>query len=196
MDFTHHNGELLNVRCIETIDIVHLRRFEDAFRWDYGFICSFWNECVSGGRSGKCGFGSCSVGFPYEQAVKVNAVNTRVTFSEMCSDDADVKPQEEQEEMKDDSLHQNGMQCDEGHINVHSHPRARPTPACFSFTVSHVEMWLNRELHWNIDWGRGGIYHETREAGRKATWVRHQLLNLVLEFAFIIKSLVSEWVYF
>lgn len=103
----------------------------------------------------------------------------------MCSDDADLKPQEEEEERKDDSLRQNRMQCDEGHIDVHSQPRARPTPASFIFTVSHVDMWLNRELHWNIEWGGG--YHESREAGRKATWV---LLNLVLEFAFIIKSVV------
>lgn len=72
----------------------------------------------------------------------------------MCSDDADLKPQEEEEEeTKDDSLPQNGMQCDEGHIDVHSHPRACPTPPCFIFTVTRFEMWLNCELHWNIDGG-------------------------------------------
>lgn len=75
----------------------------------------------------------------------------------MCSDNADLKPQEEEEETKDDSLRQNGMQCDEGHINVHSQPRARPTPACFFFTVSHIEMWLNCELPWNMGDGVGGI---------------------------------------
>lgn len=39
----------------------------------------------------------------------------------------------------------------------------------------------------------GGGNHESREAGRKVTWVRHQLLNLVLEFAFIIKSVVFSF---
>lgn len=41
----------------------------------------------------------------------------------MCGDDADVKPQEE-EEMKDDSLCEDGMKRDEGHVSLllHSAP--------------------------------------------------------------------------
>lgn len=37
-------------------------------------------------------------------------------FSEMCTEDTDVKPREE-EKTKDDSLCENGMQCDEGHMD-------------------------------------------------------------------------------
>lgn len=55
-------------------------------------------------------------------------------------------------------------------------------------------MWFKRELNWNIDGvgGWGGIM-SSMEAGRKETWVRHQLFNLLLELAFIIKSVVFSF---
>lgn len=37
-----------------------------------------------------------------------------MTFSDVCSDVADVKPQEEEEEREDSSFSENGMQCAEG----------------------------------------------------------------------------------
>lgn len=63
-------------------------------------------------------------GFLYKRAFKGKCCKHGpcVTFSEMRSHDADLKPQEE-EEMEEDSPCENGMPRDEGHIDVHSHTR-------------------------------------------------------------------------
>lgn len=42
-------------------------------------------------------------------------------FSEVCSDVADVKPQEEEEEREDNSFSENGMQCAEGATDPRTH---------------------------------------------------------------------------
>lgn len=60
-----------------------------------------------------------------------------VTFSDVCSDVADVKSQEEAEEREDSSISENGMQCAEGVtdpcICTHTHICTDIFPSHFAF---------------------------------------------------------------